>query len=82
MNKISLQVTLPGGLKIEHAEGKITFVGTMDEISKFAREIRTISKLPDGALASVDKYILKYPTTRPTRASGKTGLNFQEGRGT
>ena len=58
-NKITLRVTLPKGLRIDRLEEKITFVGTMDEISKFAQEIRKISKLNDGALASVDQYIFK-----------------------
>lgn len=58
-SKITLRLVLPNGLRIDRLEEKITFVGTMDEISRFAQEIWKISKLNDGALASVDQYIFK-----------------------
>ncbi|WP_228450720.1 hypothetical protein [Chryseolinea soli] len=58
-NKITLRVTLPKGLNIEHSEEKVTFIGTTDEISAFAHEIRKIAKFKDGALVSVDRYIFK-----------------------
>jgi len=58
-HKITLRITLPRGIRIDRLEDKITFIGTTEEISKFAQEIRKTASLRDGALASIDKYIFK-----------------------
>jgi len=58
-DKIALELSLPENVDIEYLGDKIKTVGTQGEISKFADEIRKVSKLSDGQLARVDKYILK-----------------------
>ena len=62
-DKISLKLTLPKGVRVEHLNDKLKFIGTTGEISKFAYEIRKVAELNDGALTKIDKYIFKVSET-------------------
>jgi hypothetical protein len=58
-DKTTLKLTLPKGLRVEHFDKKIKLIGTKDEISSFVQELRKVSRLNDGQLAKLNKYVLK-----------------------
>lgn len=54
-----LEIKVSASIEIVHMDDKVRFLGTKEDISKFAKEFYKLKKLNDGQLCKLDKYTLK-----------------------